>query len=90
MVTETDGEISPDIADFKVHLEETNTRLPSMADALVLYRNYVINNKAWRIPLHRTPYETVSAALAEAWPCDSRYPDKKGYRYIVELYEDNL
>ena len=73
-----------------------NVILTTRIDVIVLYRSYTYSQDSlfginesnrWRIALHRTPYQTVLAALKEAWPCENYDAEKHGYNLIHELQD---
>jgi hypothetical protein len=81
--------------DFYDEAGEQGGSLPYLHDVLVLYRGYameepIYGSSNWRIALHRTPFETVTAALHEAWPCDNYDANSDGYHVIVRIMPETF
>jgi hypothetical protein len=95
-VVDSEVELENIKAELRNELDGTSGTLPRLIDVLVLYRNYIKEEQLigledtnrWRIALHRSPFETVSGALHEAWPCDDYDEKRDGYNIILELLDE--
>lgn len=95
-VVESEVELEKIKAELRNELDGTGGTLPRLIDVLVLYRNYtkeeqligLDDTNRWRIALHRSPFETVSGALHEAWPCDDYDEKSDGYNIILKLLDE--